>query len=131
LYLLKNRSEISNVIEPFFNEIKNQFSTSIRVLCTDNALGYVKKDVSIFCSKNGIIHRTSCSQTSQQNGVVERKHRRILDVARTIMIHMSVPKYLWSDTVLSACHLINRMPLLFSIKNLIFLVYFLTKHLSP
>ena len=25
------------------------------------------------------------------------------------MIHMSVPKYLWSDNVLSACHLINRM----------------------
>jgi len=33
----------------------------------------------------------------------------ILDVARTLMIHMSVPKYLWSDAVLSACYLINRM----------------------
>ena len=26
------------------------------------------------------------------------------------MIHMSVLKYLWSDAVLSVCHLINRMP---------------------
>jgi len=26
------------------------------------------------------------------------------------MIHMSILKYLWSDAVLSACHLINRMP---------------------
>jgi len=26
------------------------------------------------------------------------------------MIHMSVFKYLWTDAVLSACHLINRMP---------------------
>ena len=32
LYLLKERSEVSSVIESFFNEIKNQFSTSIRVL---------------------------------------------------------------------------------------------------
>jgi len=70
----------------------------------------LKKDVSIFCSKNGIIYQTSYSHTSQQNGVVERKHKHILDVARTIMIHMSVLKYLWFDTVLSACHLINRMP---------------------
>jgi len=42
---------VSSVIESLFNEIKNQFSTSIRVLCTDNALKYVKKDVSIFVPK--------------------------------------------------------------------------------
>ena len=64
LYLLKERSEVFSVIELFFNEIKNHFSTSIRVLCTDNALEYVKKDVSIFCSKNENIHQTSCSHTS-------------------------------------------------------------------
>ena len=56
LYLLKERSEVFTVIEFFFNEIKNQFYTSIRVFRTDNALEYVKQDVSSFCSKNGIIH---------------------------------------------------------------------------
>jgi len=96
LYLLKERSEVSSVIKFFFNEIKNQFSTSVRVLRTGNALEYVKKYVYIFCSKNRIIHQTSCSHTSQQNGVAKRKHRHILDVTKTIMIHISVPKYLWS-----------------------------------
>jgi len=108
LYLLKERSEVSSVIESFFNGIKNQFSTFIRVLRTDNALEYVKKDVSSFCFNNGIIHQASCSHTSQQNRVAERKHRQILDVARILMIHMSVPKYLWSDDMLSSCYLINR-----------------------
>ena len=74
------------------------------MLRTDNALEYVKKDVSSFCSKNEIIHQTSYSYTSQQNGVAERKHRHILDVARTLMIHMSVPKYLWPDAMLSTCY---------------------------
>jgi len=46
LYLLKERSEVSSVIELFFNEIKkNQFSVSFPVLCTNNALEYVKNDV--------------------------------------------------------------------------------------
>ncbi|KAG6387188.1 hypothetical protein SASPL_152374 [Salvia splendens] len=31
-------------------------------------------------------------------------------VARTLMFHMHVPKYLWSDVVLTACFLINKMP---------------------
>ena len=62
------------------------------MLHIDNALEYVKKDVSNFCSKYDIIHQTSYSHASQQNGVAERKHMHILDVARTLMIHMSVLK---------------------------------------
>ena len=49
LYLLKERSEVSGVIELFHNEIKTQYSTSIRVLRTDNALEYMKNDVSFLC----------------------------------------------------------------------------------
>jgi len=48
LYLLKERSEVSGVIELFHNEIKTQFSTFIRVLRTDNALEYMKNVVSFF-----------------------------------------------------------------------------------
>ena len=72
------------------------------MLRTDNTLEYVKKDVSSFCSKNEIIHQTSYSYTSQQNGVAKRKYRHILDVARTLIIYISIPKYLCSDVVLSA-----------------------------
>jgi hypothetical protein len=63
-----------------------------------------------FCVDRGIIHQTSCPHTSQQNGVVERKHRHLLDVARTLLFHMQVPKHFWGEAVLTACHLINHMP---------------------
>jgi len=67
--------------------------------------------MSVFYSKNKIIHQTSCAHTFQQNDVAERKHRHILDIARTMMIYMNVPKFSRSDAVLSACNLISRMPL--------------------
>ena len=57
LYLLKERSKVFSVIVSFFNEIKIQFSTSICVLRTDNALEYVKKDESNLCSKNKLFIR--------------------------------------------------------------------------
>jgi len=65
LHLLKEMSEVFSVIKLFFHKIKNQFSTSIRVLRTDNAFEYVKNDVFAFCSENEIIHQTSYSHTSQ------------------------------------------------------------------
>jgi len=49
--LLKERSEVSGIVKLFFNKIKNQFSTSIHMLHIENALEYVKNDVSIFCSR--------------------------------------------------------------------------------
>ncbi|KAL0319366.1 UNVERIFIED_CONTAM: Retrovirus-related Pol polyprotein from transposon RE2 [Sesamum angustifolium] len=95
VYLLKDRSQVPTIITSFYNEIYTQFSVNIRILRTDNALEFVQKSVSDFCNSKGILHQTSCPYTSQQNGVAERKHRHLLDVARTIMTHMHVPKSYW------------------------------------
>ena len=47
----KRGQKSSVLLKLFFNEIKNQFSTSIRVLHTDNALEYVKKMSLVFVPK--------------------------------------------------------------------------------
>ncbi|XP_077228570.1 uncharacterized protein LOC143861542 [Tasmannia lanceolata] len=46
----------------------------------------------------------------QQNGVVERKLRSLLDGARTLLFQMQVPKTYWADAVLTARYLANRLP---------------------
>ena len=63
-----------------------------------------------YLSEHGIIHQTTCANTLPQNGVAERKNRHLFEVARSIMFQMNVPKYLWSEAVLTAAYLINRMP---------------------
>jgi hypothetical protein len=64
----------------------------------------------VFCSEKGILHQTSYPDTPPQNGVAERKNRHILEVARSLMYTMNVPKFLWSEAVLIAIYLINRTP---------------------
>ena len=44
----------------------------------------------LFLSKS-IIHQTSCSHSPQQNGVVERKHRHLLEIARSLYLQSKVP----------------------------------------
>nr|ADK92880.1 retrotransposon 4 protein [Hypericum perforatum] len=109
IYLLKHKHEVFSVFKEFHNLVRNQFDKKIKILRTDNGTKYMGgfKD---YLKKFGIIHQTTCVYTPQQNGVAERKNRHLLNVARAMMFKMNVKKRFWSDAVLTACHLINRIP---------------------
>jgi histone deacetylase 1/2 len=47
---------------------------------------------------------------SQQNGVVERKHRHLVETGLALLAHSSLPLRYWDEAFLPACYLINRMP---------------------
>ena len=61
-------------------------------------------------SSQGIIHQSTCPHTPQQNGVVERKNRHLVETAHTLLLHANVPFHFWGDAILTACYLINHMP---------------------
>ena len=98
-----------DVLKTFITEIKNKFDVTPKCLGTNNTLEFVQSSVQSYCASLGIIHHTTCPHTTPQNEVTERKHRHILDVTRTLMLHMNVPKFLWFDAVLTVTYLINRM----------------------
>jgi hypothetical protein len=64
-----------------------------------------------FLQDNDIVHQTTCVSTHEQNDVVERKNRHILEVTRCLLFAINVLKYLWGETAQTTTHLINRMPL--------------------
>jgi len=56
-YLLKDRTQVFDVIKNFINEIETQFSTTAHVLHTDNALDeYTENGVSRFCASHDILY---------------------------------------------------------------------------
>lgn len=59
----------------------------------------------------GMIHQSSCVHTPQQNGLVERKQRDILEVARAIRLQGHLPLKFWGECVHNVVCIINRLPL--------------------
>ncbi|XP_074376786.1 uncharacterized protein LOC141718302 [Apium graveolens] len=59
----------------------------------------------------GIIHQKSYTYTPQQNGVVERKHKNLLNIARALRLQASLPISFWGDYILTAIYLLNRTPI--------------------
>jgi IS30 family transposase len=109
IYLMRHK-DVFTCFQNFCAYVKNQFDVQVQVIRTDNGTEYVNKPFASFLSSQGILHQTSCPDTPPQNGVAERKNRHILEVARSLMFTMNVPKFLWSEAVLTATYLINRMP---------------------
>jgi hypothetical protein len=107
---MKNRSKLFSIFQTFRNMIKTRFAQKIRILRSDNAKEYISRSFDSYLSDKGIIHQTLCAHTPQQNGVAERKNRHLLDAAHCLLSHMHVPKQFWTDAILTACYLVNRMP---------------------
>ncbi|GJY03740.1 putative RNA-directed DNA polymerase [Tanacetum coccineum] len=110
VFLLKSKNEVFNNIVSFYNLIKNQFEKNIKVFRSDNGTEFINNQVDSFLKINGILHQTTCPYTPQQNGVAERKHRHLLNTARALMFQGGLPLKMWTESILTATYLINRLP---------------------
>ncbi|GJU19236.1 retrovirus-related pol polyprotein from transposon TNT 1-94 [Tanacetum coccineum] len=56
----------------------------------------------------GISHQASFVRTPQQNGVVERRNRTLVEAARTMLIFSRAPLFLWAKAIATVCYTQNR-----------------------
>ena len=90
--------------------IKTQFGAHVKVVRSDNGTEFFNSQCIKLFHELGILHQSSCSYTPQQNGVVERKHRHILNIARAIIFQSKLPIRYWGYCVKAVVYLMNRLP---------------------
>ncbi|KAI3669692.1 hypothetical protein L6452_41032 [Arctium lappa] len=105
---LRSKDETPDVLITFLKTTQVNMQKQVKILRTDNGTEFKNKIVEEYLESVGISHQYSAARTPQQNGVVERRNRTLVEAARTMLSQSDLPLFLWAEAVSTACHTQNR-----------------------
>lgn len=107
IYFLHDKSETLTILKQLKALAELQLNRKIKSIQSDWG---VFRPFKHYLATQGIIHHIICPHTHHQNGVVERKHRHIVEMGLSLLSHSSLPYYFWDHVFHSAVYIINRLP---------------------
>jgi hypothetical protein len=109
VFFLQEKSQTQETLKGFLRRAQNEFGLRIKKIRSDNGTEFKKSQIEGFLEEEGIKHEFSSPYTPQQNGVVERKNRTLLDMARTMLDEYKTPDRFCAEAINTACYSINRL----------------------
>ena len=108
---LKDKSEAFECFRTIYNQVQNEKglqNLSFVRIRSDHGTEFENASFKDFCKDKGIKHEFSAPITPQQNGIVERKNRVLLDMSRVILNCKNLAKHFWAEAVNTSCYIANR-----------------------
>jgi hypothetical protein len=109
VFFLQEKSQTQETLKGFLRRAQNEFGLRIKKIRSDNGTEFKNSQIEGFLEDEGIKHEFSSPYTLQQNGVVERKNRTLLDMARTMLDEYKTSDRFWAEAINTACYAINRL----------------------
>jgi transposase InsO family protein len=109
VFFLQEKSQTQETLKGFLRRAQNEFGLRIKKIRSDNGTEFKNSQIESFLEEEGIKHEFSSPYTPQQNGVVERKNRTLLDMAITMLDEYKTSDRFWAEAVNTACYAINRL----------------------
>ncbi|GJZ79344.1 retrovirus-related pol polyprotein from transposon TNT 1-94 [Tanacetum coccineum] len=101
---VRSKDEAPEFIIKFLKMIQVCLNATVRNIRTDNGTEFINQTLCSYYEDVGIFHETSVARTPQQNGVVERRNRTLVEAAHTILIYANAPLFLWAEAVATTCY---------------------------
>ncbi|KAM5584807.1 hypothetical protein ABKV19_004255, partial [Rosa sericea] len=109
---LRNKTEtfesFKNLSQKLIIE-KKSFNISIVRVRSDNGTEFKNAAFANYFHELGVSHEFSAPITPQQNDIVERKNRVLLDMARVMLHAAGLSTNFWAEAISFACYTINRV----------------------
>src|SRR6266540_3785455 len=109
VFFLQDESEVQETFKKFAKRAQNEFEVKIKRIISVNGTEFKNTSIEEFLDEEGIKHEFLAPYTPQQNGVVERKNRTLIEATRTMLDEYKTSDQFWDEAINTACHAINRL----------------------
>jgi transposase InsO family protein len=87
--------------------LNNEHHNCLKAIRSDNGTEFRNVSFDQFCLEHGVDQQFSASHVPQQNGVVERKNRTLVEMARMMLDEHRTLRYFWAKAINTACYISN------------------------
>jgi transposase InsO family protein len=109
VFFLQDKSQTQETLKGFLRWAQNEFGLRNKKIRSDNGTEFKNSQIEGFLEEEGFKHEFSSPYMPQQNGVVERKNRTLLDMVRTMIDEYKTSDLFWAEAINTACYAINRL----------------------
>ena len=108
VFFLHLKSETTSTFINFITNAKVRLWNVVRKIRSDNGTEFVNSLLDDFLISKGIDDNLSAPYIPQQNGVVERRNRTLVEAGRAMLNFANLSLYFWAEAVQTVCFVKNR-----------------------
>nr|GEW37309.1 hypothetical protein [Tanacetum cinerariifolium] len=107
-HFLRSKDKTPEVLIDFLKLIQRGLHAQVRIVRTDKGMEFLNQTLHAYFTAEGIHHQTSVARTPEQNSVVERRNRILVEAARTMLSAAKVLLFFWAEAIATSCFTQNR-----------------------
>ncbi|GJR25621.1 retrovirus-related pol polyprotein from transposon TNT 1-94 [Tanacetum coccineum] len=98
-HFLRSKDKTPEVLIDFLRLVQRGLHAQVRTVRTDRGTEFLNKTLHAYFAKESIEHETSTAQTLEQNGVVKRRKRTLVEAAQKMLSAAKVPLFFWTEAI--------------------------------
>nr|GEX08110.1 hypothetical protein [Tanacetum cinerariifolium] len=102
-HFLRTKDETPEVLINFLRLFQRGLQAQVRIVQTDKGTEFLNQSLHVYFAAEGILHQTTIARTHEQNGIVERRNRTLVEAAQTMLSAAKVPLFFWAEAIATAC----------------------------
>ncbi|WVZ84875.1 LOW QUALITY PROTEIN: hypothetical protein U9M48_031847 [Paspalum notatum var. saurae] len=106
---MESKDEAFDFVRNLVLRLRNESHKAMRAIRSDNGGEFRNSRFENFCRDLGLEHQFSSPYTPSQNGIVERKNRTLVEMARMMLDEHRTPRRFWAEAVNTACYIANQI----------------------
>ncbi|GKE22164.1 retrovirus-related pol polyprotein from transposon TNT 1-94, partial [Tanacetum coccineum] len=105
---LRSKDKTPEVLIDFLKLVQRGLHAQVTIVRTNKGTEFLNKNPHAYFAQEWIEHQMSNARTPEQNGVVERRNRTLVEVDRTMLSTAKVPLFFWAEAIATTCFTQNR-----------------------